>query len=384
MKNRTQSVIILDLRNVVANGSEQVISRHRQYADLLASRSRLKLHIHSKSQRIIEDLGHMSHSTSGSSIMGFINYLKSLKEYLKSNNLEPVLLIAGDPWESLLAARLFRLIYNRQIPIQVQFHGDVASNGWKYLNIRNYFRYYLTFLSLGNMQNMYFRTTSRTQFSLLEKTFHIPSSKNSVLPVVLNLSAMISGDKVDSLRIRVAFVGRLHKDRGTQKFIEVIEKLDSIHEKLDIVIIGDGPERNWLTTQFNKLSPRLKFNFMGYLGSSELQHVWDNVDVLLSLAPFESYGLTIREALICGTPVLALPSSGVQDLNEAIINKWVQLISDPISELELIQQVQSIKNIRIPNEYRQSLALECGRGNLELVSRWIEIVEISESSKEGN
>ena len=384
MTYKTEAIIILDFRNVIANGSEEVISRHKEYAEILASQSNLKLHVHSRGFKTIEFLGKMSHSTSGGSTIGLIRYFNSLRAYIASNNLEPALLVVGDPWESLIAARIFRFIYFRQIPIQVQFHGDIASKGWKFLNIRNYLRYYFTFLSLGNMQNMYFRSTSNAQAALLEKTFKISKKNNSVLPVGLNLNPMISDEKVDSTNIRVAFVGRLHKDRGTQKFLEVLENLHTIFSNMDIFIIGDGPERDRLKSQITKHFSSLNVDFKGHLGNSELQHMWGHVDMLLSLAPFESYGRTIREALISGTPVLAQSSTGVLDLQEAISGKWLQLISDPIVEKELIDQVYFMKNVKIPEKFRKALGSECGKGNFDLVSRWIKIAKISESSKGAN
>jgi glycosyltransferase involved in cell wall biosynthesis len=154
--------------------------------------------------------------------------------------------------------------------------------------------------------------------------------------------------------------------------------------KLEIFIIGDGPERDRLKSQLTKLSPSLKVNFKGHLVSSELQRMWDHVDMLFSLAPFESYGRTIREALVSGTPVLAQSSSGVRDLHEALSSKWLQLISEPITEKELIDQVYFMKKVQIPEKFRKALASECGKGNFDLVGRWINIAEISEPSKGAN
>ena len=378
MQTNKQVVVIFDFRNVIGGGSEEVILRHKNYAQILITRSDLGLHVHSRGGKTINTDKTFSHSVSGSSIIGIFKYCRVLATYLRKQNLDPVLLISGDPWESLVSARLFRFIFAKRAPIQVQFHGDIGARKWKFLNVRNFIRFFFAKLSLGNKSNMYFRSTSNLQAKHLEKAFNIPPKKNDVLPVGINLDFVRTPTKKNETTIRIAFVGRLHKDRGTKEFVGLIKSLKSIHSQLEVVIVGDGPEMDTLGAAFAEFHD-LKIRFEGYLQGSSLYNIWSQVDVLLSLAPLESFGRTVREALISGTPVLAIPSSGILELDLALTNQWVQLVEWPINSSKVIKQLYKAKKIEIPLDYRNHLANESLESKFKLVNRWIELARLPDS-----
>jgi glycosyltransferase involved in cell wall biosynthesis len=375
-----QVVVIFDFRNVIGGGSEEVILRHKIYAQILMSRSELGLHVHSRGGKTTNADKTFSYSVSENSILGIFRYCSALATYFRTHNLIPALLISGDPWESLVSARLFRFIYAKRVPIQVQFHGDIGARKWKFLNVRNFIRFFFTRFSLGNKSNMYFRSTSILQAKNLEIAFKISPKKNDVLPVGINLNFDSLRTKKNTTTIRIAFIGRLHKDRGTEEFVRLIGSLKSIHSELYFLVVGDGPEMDRLRAQVVKF-PNLKIKFEGYLQGSSLYNIWSQVDVLLSLAPLESFGRTVREALISGTPVLAIPSSGILELNLALTNQWVQLIEWPLNSSKVVEQLYKAKKIAIPLDYRKKLANESFESKSKLVNRWIELARMPDSSK---
>jgi glycosyltransferase involved in cell wall biosynthesis len=60
--------------------------------------------------------------------------------------------------------------------------------------------------------------------------------------------------------------------------------------------------------------------FLGSLKNSEVQETWSGIGVLLSTAPFESYGLAMREALLHNVPVVSRRNAGSLELKEKYPN----------------------------------------------------------------
>lgn len=381
MRN-SKTVVILDYRNVITKASGEVISRHEKYAQLLMQNSDIKLQIHSPGKRVATNSRHINFSFSGHSPLKAFSYLRTLNHELKINNLTPVLLISGDPWESLIMTRLFRYFSKRSIPIQVQFHGDIASDRWKHLNLRNFLRFHFTFLALGRKKDMFFRSVSRIQSRNIELRFGIESKSIDILPVELNLPNSTQQLKVKSPRLRLGFVGRIHQDRGTGLFIEIIRILEKLHEGIEAVVVGDGPARDDFLGSLSAFGPNVNVNYLGFLEGESFAKAWKDIDILLSTAPLESYGRTIRECLISTTPVLAIESSGVLELDYALKLNWIQLISLPLEPTKLNHQVKTALGIEISPQYREALTKESQRSSLNLILRWIEIIQESQRQLE--
>jgi glycosyltransferase involved in cell wall biosynthesis len=187
--------------------------------------------------------------------------------------------------------------------------------------------------------------------------------------------------KANSPHLRLAFVGRIHRDRGTSQFVEILKHLQLLRREIEILVVGEGPEKDNFLNELSAIGPSIKVNHLGHLEGESYAMVWNRIDILLSTAPLESYGRTIREALVSGTPVLAIESSGVIELNYALRKNWIQLISLPLQSNELIEQVETAENLEISPQYRVQLTRESQSHSSNLVLRWLEIIQASR--KEG-
>ncbi len=74
------------------------------------------------------------------------------------------------------------------------------------------------------------------------------------------------------------------------------------------------------------------------LDSASWKNLWPRINVLLSTAPYESYGLTIREALLHGVPVVAKTSAGVRELASRF-PKLVRLFEERTQATALINDL---------------------------------------------
>jgi glycosyltransferase involved in cell wall biosynthesis len=98
-------------------------------------------------------------------------------------------------------------------------------------------------------------------------------------------------------------VGRLAIEKNLDAFLGL--KLPGTQ-----LVIGDGPQRAELASRY----PHAVFT--GYRFGSELAALLSGSDVLVFPSRTDTFGLTMIEALACGTPVAAYPVPGPRDVIE--------------------------------------------------------------------
>ena len=113
---------------------------------------------------------------------------------------------------------------------------------------------------------------------------------------------------------RLVFVGRLERIKGVFTLLESMPKMD---ERVQLTLVGDGPERKALEQLSRKLGLRLRVQFLGDQDSESVRY-WIQRSYALVLPSFhESQGIVLLEAGICGRPVIAASAPGI---NEVIIH----------------------------------------------------------------
>lgn len=101
----------------------------------------------------------------------------------------------------------------------------------------------------------------------------------------------------------VLYVGRVSKEKD-------IEKVCELQHKYKVVIVGDGPHRKTLESNYTNVQ------FVGYQTGSELANWYHIADVLAFPSKVDTFGLVIIEAMSLGTPVAAYPVPGPIDIIE--------------------------------------------------------------------
>ena len=240
-----------------------------------------------------------------------------IRSVLKQKNLYPTFIVAGTPFQPFLIAILLRLFFPRT-KIHVSIHGElkgIRSSGFSSF-VR--FQFLLRFIRYANI----IRFVSERQAQDFSFLLH-PKQKVVVVPVPIKIvpqNVAVSRGKA------LAFLGRIHRERGIEEWVEVASALP----ELPLLIVGDGPEIDTMKA----LLP--KANFRGFLKPDEVESLWKEVGVLLSTAPFESYGLAMREALLHGVPVVSRSTAGAKELQELAPN-LISLYSNPDDAPKFIQ-----------------------------------------------
>ena len=109
--------------------------------------------------------------------------------------------------------------------------------------------------------------------------------------------------------VAVGFVGRLVMEKGLDVFADTIDALGRRGVKARVLIVGDGPARDW----FEKRLPEDAV-FAGFQRGPELGRATASMDVLLNPSVTETFGNVTLEAMACGVPVVAADATGSNSL----------------------------------------------------------------------
>ena len=107
-------------------------------------------------------------------------------------------------------------------------------------------------------------------------------------------------------------------------------------KNLKQLIVGDGP----MFDKFKKSCPNGEF--LGSMSHYLVQKQWEKIAILLSTAPYESYGLAMREALLHRVPVVSRRNLGSMELNA----RYPQLVAIYDSTDEAVLQIMKLLELQ--------------------------------------
>lgn len=251
---------------------------------------------------------------------------------LKNKGVVPSILIAGDPWFGFLSCLFLKFSHKFSPRIQVQVHGDLYtfSQCKSFSEILKVVFFNLEILAADSI-----RCVSDHQKSDLCKRFNFKQKRIFVAPIPINeiyYSASLNQD-----RKLIGFVGRLHPERGIAQMTEIILSLLEHFPKDEIHIVGDGPARSEMEATFRKIEGA-KVYFHGWLQPADLVSIFEKMEVMVSTAPSEGYGMALRESLVCGVPVVARNSSGIRQARLAFPREIgvFESVDEAVSEIKKI------------------------------------------------
>lgn len=219
-----------------------------------------------------------------------------------------VTLVAGDNQISFFFCSIVKMFFPSKVRIQIQFHGDIYSfhigDGYKGI-----LRSLTSRVALRFSDSI--RIVSQFQKSEILRIYQIPLQRFVVAPVQIDYSKIpFNSEIIDGFE--VAIVGRLQKERGVIEAVSILKALVKEQPNLRVAIVGEGSLRGYVTRSLEKEIEGGSVQILGPLIGSKLRFVYAQSRVLLSTAPREGYGLTIREAALSGMRILARDSEGAR------------------------------------------------------------------------
>ncbi|UVO49272.1 glycosyltransferase family 1 protein [Sphingomonas sp. SUN019] len=106
----------------------------------------------------------------------------------------------------------------------------------------------------------------------------------------------------------IGFLGRLVKEKGLDIFAEVAAELTRRGVPHKVLVIGEGPARDWFAAQVPEAV------FAGFQSGDDLGRAVAGMDVFFNPSVTETFGNVTLEAMASGVPVVAARATGAVDL----------------------------------------------------------------------
>lgn len=120
--------------------------------------------------------------------------------------------------------------------------------------------------------------------------------------------------------VAIVFLGRLVMEKGLDVFAETIVQLRKRQVPHKVLVIGDGPARQW----FEDALPG--GIFAGFKTGAELGQALASGDIFFNPSITETFGNVTLEAMACGLPVVAAGATGASSLvNDGVTGRLVSL-----------------------------------------------------------
>lgn len=156
-----------------------------------------------------------------------------------------------------------------------------------------------------------------TSNTIKEYIGHVSDKPVSVIPFGINLNDF-KPKKVQSLFQENDFV------LGSIKTLETLYNIDVLikafarllpkYPNLKLLIIGEGSDQDNLKELCETLGVYEKTIFTGRIPFSEVSNYYNMIDVLVNISEYESFGVSVVEAMACEKPVIVTNVGGLREV----------------------------------------------------------------------
>ena len=129
--------------------------------------------------------------------------------------------------------------------------------------------------------------------------------------------------------LRLLAVGLLTERKRFDVLLESFAKASQTLPAMQLVVVGDGPDRAALERQSHGLGISEAVRFVGLETREGVLKWFQWADAVVSTSSHESFGLSIAEALASGLPVVTTASGGPEALVDADIGRVVPVDDVP-------------------------------------------------------
>lgn len=134
----------------------------------------------------------------------------------------------------------------------------------------------------------------------------------TMIPNGVDVERFADAEPLDRDRPYLLTVGRLEEYKGVQHVIRAMPELP----EYDLVVVGSGSYQESLEQIAREQGVGDRVNLLGYVNDDELPGLYTGAEVYVTLSEFESYGMTVPEAIAAGTPCVVRKMGGLQNWNK--------------------------------------------------------------------
>jgi L-malate glycosyltransferase len=193
----------------------------------------------------------------------------------------------------------------------------------------------------------------------------IPAIDLQVLGNIINTDYFtpLEGQSRDTSRSSCRFltVAIIKKPKGLHYLLEAARILKQRGQSsFELIIGGDGPERQRLMIMAQQMGLSDKCRFLGSLAPSEVRNWMQQCDVFVLPSLQETFGIVLGEAMSCGKPVIATRCGGPEYVVTPETGSLVD-VADPVALADTMERFILGQVKYDPALIRQSVKERFGR-----------------------
>ena len=143
--------------------------------------------------------------------------------------------------------------------------------------------------------------------------------------------------------LKFLYVGRLSPEKGLEPLLEGFERLLQQGQSAQLILVGDGPQRDALSQRFYQ--PEITFT--GFLSGAELATAYASADAFVFPSRTDTFGNVVLEAQASGLPMLVTAEGGPAETVQAEQSGWLVEGNDATAwEKALLRVCQSSAEFR--------------------------------------
>ncbi len=165
---------------------------------------------------------------------------------------------------------------------------------------------------------------------------------------IINLSKKKSKIKLDENKFNIVLLGRLVEEKGYDRLLNVINKLQKEKDNFKVYIIGEGLKRKEIEEYIKTKKLEKYVEILGF--QKNPYNILKQADLFISVSKVEGFSLALAEAMVLELPVMCTNTSGpneiigknseygmlIENSEKAIYTSLEKLIGNN-EELELIK-----------------------------------------------
>ena len=179
---------------------------------------------------------------------------------------------------------------------------------------------------------------SAAERRLLEERFEVQPNRVKVIPVGIDVDELASARAISRPPGRrvVLVVGRLERYKGAARVIEAAGQLPT---DVDLVVIGDGPDRIDVLAAAGRAGIDDRFQLHARVERDKLLSWYRTADVFVSMSDHESFGITLLEAVASGARAVASDIPAHREVAQFLPAGAVELVDGDASSTQLAAQI---------------------------------------------
>ena len=219
---------------------------------------------------------------------------------------------------------------------------------------------------------------------MLQDLFDIPDSKISLFyenGITKDFLTESQKPKNNQDKLNLLFVGRLVPYKGADMLIEAVSKLgQNIQNKIQLTIVGDGSEKNYLQQRVKELNLDNIVTFTGWVRQQETIEYYRKSDIFCFPSIREFGGAVVLEAMACGLPCIVVNNGGIAEYVTKATGFTIEpisrefLIKELTSKIQLLIEDKNLRNELSTNSIKKAQEFEWGQKAKKMVDIYHEII----------